>query len=108
MKPCPEPGCPELVVRGRCPLHQAEAERRYRGRGDRAVYHTRRWRILSRRVLAEEPLCRACQVELSSDVDHIEPVEDGGPMWARSNLQALCHACHSRKTRQDVATRTFT
>jgi 5-methylcytosine-specific restriction enzyme A len=53
-------------------------------------------------VLAEEPLCRDClghgETKLSTEVDHIIPMEAGGEPLARWNLQALCHACHSRKT----------
>lgn len=108
LRPCPEAGCPELVTAGRCPTHTREADARYRTRGHRHLYNTKRWRALSRRVLNEEPLCDCGCRGLTTDVDHIVPVEDGGPMWSRSNLKALCHAAHSRKTWADVATRTFT
>ncbi len=115
LKPCAEPGCPELVTTGRCPTHTTEANARYRHRGRRKWYATKRWRILSNRVLAEEPLCDCGCGGLAEEVDHIEPVEDAPTeaealrrMWSRSNLKARCHASHSRKTQADVATRTFT
>ncbi len=54
------------------------------------------WRKLRKQVLAEEPACRQCG-EPSTDVDHITPRRPGGSD-ERTNLQALCHACHSRKT----------
>lgn len=60
------------------------------------------WQKLRAQVLAEEPLCRECleqgRTEPSTDCDHI----DGNPgNNERSNLQGLCHACHSTKTAAD-------
>lgn len=72
------------------------------------MYGTKRWRMLSRRVLNEQPWCVLECGRLATEVDHILPVEDGGQAWDRANLQPLCHECHSRKTRADVATRTYT
>lgn len=61
----------------------------------------RNWQKLRLSVLAEEPLCRAClargQVVAAVDVDHIVPKSKGGTDH-RSNLQPLCHPCHSVKT----------
>ncbi len=108
LTPCPELNCPELVRTGRCAAHTREVEGSYRHRGERKQYRTKRWRALSRHVLAEEPLCDCGCGGLTVEVDHIVPVEDGGGMWDRSNLKARCHVSHSRKTRTDVATRTYT
>lgn len=109
--PCLEPGCPTLVLTPRCPTHTLALERVYRQRGHRHLYQTRRWKALSRRVLADNPICPGvggpCGA-ITEDVDHLHPVEDGGPMWSTANLQALCHACHSRKTRRDIAARVYT
>jgi 5-methylcytosine-specific restriction protein A len=62
-----------------------------------------RWRRLRDAFLQSNPICmdpshaRAGQVVAATDVDHITPKAQGGrDEW--SNLQALCHACHSRKT----------
>lgn len=61
-------------------------------------YH---WRKLRAVVLAEEPLCRAClargRTTPAEHVDHITPKAEGGTD-ERTNLQALCRGCHSRKT----------
>ena len=61
----------------------------------------RTWRELRATVLAEEPLCRHClacgEVKPAVDVDHITPKSKGGTDH-RSNLQPLCHSCHSTKT----------
>jgi 5-methylcytosine-specific restriction enzyme A len=53
--------------------------------------------------LAQHPLCAQCEREgrttPATDVDHIQ-AHRGDPALLRawSNLEALCHACHSRKT----------
>lgn len=56
-------------------------------------------------VLAREPLCAECKqggmVVAASEVDHIIPLADGGTNDPE-NLQALCKACHSRKTARQM------
>lgn len=57
------------------------------------------WRRLRARILAGEPLCRACArtglLTPATDVDH----EDGDATNNdEMNLQPLCHRCHSTKT----------
>jgi 5-methylcytosine-specific restriction protein A len=55
--------------------------------------------------LRVEPLCRKCRadgiIEAATDVDHIVPLRKGGTS-EESNLQSLCHSCHSRKTNQEM------
>ena len=65
------------------------------------------WRALSKQVRMEEPLCRHClrdgRVEAATCVDHIVPISQAPDLrLVRSNLQALCHACHTRKTRAEM------
>jgi len=65
------------------------------------------WRALSKQVRNEEPLCRHClrdgRVEAATCVDHIVPISQAPDLrLVRSNLQALCHACHTRKTRAEM------
>lgn len=94
--------CPETATyKGRCPghaRHQEKAEHPNRG-----LYSSKRWRLLRRHVLLEQPICAwpGCRF-LAEDVDHIVPVERGGPTWKRGNLQALCHGHHSEKTRREM------
>ena len=61
-----------------------------------------RWRRLRERVLSECPLCVECQrrglIVAATDVDHIAGKAATAHDNRRANLQALCHACHSRKT----------
>lgn len=62
-----------------------------------------RWRNVRAAFLREHPLCAECmrrgRLTPATDVDHIKP-HHGDPdlMWDEENLQALCHACHARKT----------
>lgn len=57
----------------------------------------RRWQRLRLTILYRDPICVRCERRASIDIDHIVPKERGGTD-AASNLQGLCHGCHSRKT----------
>lgn len=67
-------------------------------------YYTARWARLRRKVLAKEPMCRACatrgQHAPGEHVDHITPIRQGGDVWSMDNLQPLCAQHHSMKTNQ--------
>lgn len=94
---CNTPGCAGAVTyRGYCAAHAADKERGTRRKG-RAIYATKRWRILRRRVLFEQPLC-PCG-EIATEVDHIVAIAVGGAPYERANCQGLCAACHGRKTK---------
>jgi 5-methylcytosine-specific restriction protein A len=62
------------------------------------------WQRLRKLVLAEEPLCAEClkagRTVSAEEVDHRVPLARGGTN-DRSNLQALCKSCHSRKTNRE-------
>lgn len=66
---------------------------------NKSVYNSKRWQVLRRSVLFNHPLCECG--EIATDVDHRVPIEQGGDTWSRANLQALCHRCHSIKTRRE-------
>lgn len=72
----------------------------------RRVYNSKRWQRLRLSFLADSPLCVLCRAAGFTvgavDVDHVVPIADGGDPWDRRNLQGLCKACHSRKTRADM------
>lgn len=96
--PCNHTGCSVLTHASRCPEHTRAQRARFdatrlspRDRG-----YDRTWRVIRRNVLAEEPTCRVCG-ERANEVDHMLPLNRGGTN-ERTNLQALCHSCHSRKT----------
>jgi 5-methylcytosine-specific restriction protein A len=107
-RPCSAPGCPALVTAGAyCPDHAPQYVSPHeagRGTASQRGYGAR-WRRLRQMVLATYPICadpygehRATgQVVAATDVDHITARSAGGADTL-ANLQALCHACHSRKT----------
>jgi len=100
---CAVPTCPKPAVRrGRCAEHLREQGRTTRSVGWH-LYRTKRWRMLRKRVLFEQPLCAGWPEEtechrIATDVDHIVPLDQGGAPYARANVQALCPTCHGRKT----------
>ena len=103
---CTQPGCKELVIKGRCKAHESarhkEIDRRRKGKDHRAVYQTVAWKRLREVVLSVEPWCRACKCEWAKEVDHIAPISAGGAAFELENLQPLCHACHSAKTMSEM------
>jgi 5-methylcytosine-specific restriction protein A len=126
MYPCKQVGCiGEVETRGTyCKVHshhKARDEKRKLESKERwlaaisntkadpvtqAMYQSKEWRVLKRKVLAENPFC-ACCGEPAFVVDHIVPWQDGGVhlFLLRENLQSLCKSCHSRKTTMDTRKR---
>ena len=92
---CPVPRCPHLRP---CPVHARQADRA-RGNSRTVRGYGWGWITMRARYLRMHPLCVACGAT-ASDVDHVIPKARGGTDDA-SNLQALCHACHSRKTARE-------
>lgn len=95
---CTTPGCPNPTHhRGRCTTH-ARTNNRDTHR-HRHIYNSRRWKYLRRAVIQANPLCPCGAI--ATDVDHITPIGAGGQPFDPTNLQAICHTCHSVKTRQE-------
>ena len=102
--PCRWPGCPELTDGRYCAKHQhqsnADYERYRRDPGTKARYGPA-WAKIRRSFLNRNPLCEECmrtgKMTPATEVHHMIPLVQGGT-HAYSNLQALCHSCHSRKT----------
>ena len=118
VRPCAHPGCRELVRTGYCDKHRPKD--RNRRSAEAADWHT--WYTLPIWVndlrpmqLLNEPFCRECSRRAArenlphlarvraTDVDHIVPHRG---IWSRfidrTNLQSLCHSCHSRKTMAEM------
>jgi 5-methylcytosine-specific restriction protein A len=113
MRPCTHPRCPNIVVRGACPIHKAKA-RQVEARYTKGNYG-RPWRRLRQQFLEDAypwfcslhaPPCTARNRQMSLDeveVDHLVPHRGDVTLRDdRTNLQVLCRACHSYKTAQEV------
>ena len=103
MHPCGHPGCPEIVPSGQkyCEKHRAEhkGEDVRPGRKNGNLYSTVRWQRLRKTVLAAHPICAICGKEKATVVDHVIPHRGNKALfYDPGNLQALCKACHDRKT----------
>lgn len=73
-------------------------------RHSKAVTRTVRWRVLRAAVLERDGFkCAACGASGRLEIDHVKP-DRTNPERAfdPANCQALCRACHSRKTRLEV------
>jgi 5-methylcytosine-specific restriction protein A len=97
LKPCAQPGCPELVKSGRCPAH-----RQTQGGWSRQLYSSA-WDRYSAQYRREHPLCISCEARgittPSQVVDHVLPPNgDERLFWDSDNHQALCRRCHGAKT----------
>ena len=109
---CTRPGCAGLVRGSVCsvcgPRRQADDNR---PNATERGYGARRWKRYRKAFLAENPLCAEClrhgETIPADTVDHIVPVTgpDDPTFWDRSNHQALCRSCHSRKTRREANAR---
>ena len=97
-KVCNAKGCPNIAVKdGRCVEHPKIPWEGRRGfEGYKGEYLKNR-----KRVLKEEPYCRACGVRPSTTVDHIVSKAEGGSD-RRENLRGMCEVCHGRRSRQQA------
>ncbi|MDE9566202.1 HNH endonuclease [Xenorhabdus bovienii] len=108
LKRCSYPHCRERVKSGRCEQHQREARcQQDKQRGTRTQRgYSNRWGKYRLMYLKSDPLCVHCLPQgiytPASIVDHIIPIQGDADVlfWPASNHQALCHACHNRKTVQ--------
>lgn len=118
-KLCCAPGCEELASDGpHCAEHavarvaserrrRAAAQGSQRAQRNRALYADPKWIRAAKAYLKRHPLCVDCldlgAVVPATEVDHITPHDgDRTRFWDRSNWQALCKPCHSRKTAREV------
>jgi len=88
--------CPLVIAARRDRQRQPDTRPDSTARGYDAT-----WERLSKMLRRERPVCELCQVRPSRLVDHIVPLRAGGARLEIENLQALCIACHARKTAAD-------
>lgn len=102
LRPCRRPGCGALTWDGWCPAHRPREKPR--SAAWRRWYSLKVWTDdLRPGQLLREPFCRSCAARgvrtPAADVDHIRDHKGDWALFTdRSNLQSLCHSCHSRKT----------
>lgn len=87
---CTAPGCAHQTTTGQCPRH-----------GDpRPSAHVRgydtEWNRTSRRYRKTHPTCENPHCHQPSE--HVDHIDGDNTNHNPTNLQALCHPCHSRKT----------
>lgn len=103
-RPCRQPGCAKISVRGKvyCEDHSYMEAERQRGTAKERGYD-REWQRASKDFLRKHPLCVEClkkgKLTAATDVDHIVPHRgDRRLFWDTSNWQSLCGTCHKQKT----------
>jgi 5-methylcytosine-specific restriction protein A len=87
-----------------CPRCKAEVFEYMKGATrSKGWYHTKEWKNLRRKIISSHPLCQAGCGRSSKVVDHIIAHKGNYEMFfTHSNLQALCKACHDRKTVKEM------
>jgi 5-methylcytosine-specific restriction endonuclease McrA len=99
---CLEARCARAATaRGRCDEHRKQLERersRRRRETTNGVYKRKKWEIIRRFVLRRDPICKVCDRALSTEVDHVIPLAQGGDPYDPARLQGICSPCHWRKT----------
>ena len=67
------------------------------------------WIATRANYLRENPLCQHCKldgrVSLAEEVDHIQPLWNGGQEFDENNLQGLCWSCHKSKSNKEAGDR---
>lgn len=115
LRPCGKYPCPRLNEPGSryCGEHletDKERDRQYKQADPFCKSRNcAAWRSARAATLARDPICRICGRAASTDADHVIPARiwcaRGGEFYDLSNLQGLCHECHSQKTAREVGAR---
>lgn len=77
--------------------------RRYT-RAGASIYRSPRWKAVRLQVKRRDGFkCVTCRAAGDLEVDHIQPLRSHPELaYELTNLQTLCVACHSRKTRIEI------
>ena len=79
-----------------CEKHRRKAS------GKRSASYCNKWRVLSERLRAENPLCADCsandRVEPATECHHIRTIEEAPHLrLTASNIVCLCTGCHKSR-----------
>ena len=107
LRPCSHYGCPNLTDERFCSAHKIE-HKPFSQYDDKARPsaakrgYDRKWWAARVAFLRSHPLCAICN-KPAVVVDHVIPHRgDMGLFWNSGNWQALCDACHNRKTMKEL------
>lgn len=108
---CKRMGCLSPAVhRGYCDTHSNSmktttmvAEQRSDGQ---EMYRSALWKRLRKSTMMKYPLCVRCLsyglTRKTEHIDHVIPHRGNSQLFTdTSNLQGLCHSCHSYKTNRE-------
>ena len=95
-RPCRNRGCPNAQP---CPDHPDDQQYDWQRGSSSARGYDRRWQMIRRIKLANDPLCERCEsegrVKAADMVHHVKPVDTHPEgRLVISNLQSLCYNCH--------------
>lgn len=122
LRPCRQPGCPNLVEYGYCPEHQIEVKKiskeqsvlclrkldKKKEQKEIDFYLSPPWRRTSRLYRLKHPLCERCEsrgyYRKSELVHHKKELRDiwrdGGNPLKLEYLEGLCKLCHLEDLRK--------
>lgn len=67
------------------------------------IYKTQQWAAVRLEAKRRDGWkCIQCGARGRIEVDHVKAIRHGGAAYDLANLQTLCVACHSRKTRLEI------
>ena len=73
-----------------------------RDNSNQEIYNSWKWRKFSKQHKLLNPLCVQCDkdglVTVGTVADHIVPINKGGTVFEKENIQTLCESCHNRKS----------
>lgn len=87
-------------------LERQKEYNRNRRNKKHAFYYTQAWKDARAAYREKHPVCEMCGRAPSVIVDHIVELNDGGDPFDERNFQALCIACHNKKTAKEKWERT--
>ncbi len=73
---------------------------------NKRFYNSKAWKRLREAKISQDPLCEECLrhglTTPGDEVDHIKPINQGGPPLEWDNLQTLCRHHHAAKSAREA------